>query len=179
MSTFVAIKEDIPSDFKLSGNNNAGKKSTSSLADKLLDGIVADSDVEVVDVVPVGGKDVMVKKEPPPELENDFQVARENIKSLMEKSTELLDEYAEMVKGADSPRAFEVFSKMVKDTAELSSRLIKLHESKEVVINGKQANNNNNNNSSGPQVGTVVQNQQNINISPAELIAMIKSGTNT
>ena len=65
------------------------------------------------------------------DAEDDFKLARENIKDMLEQSKDIMEEYTELVKGTDAPRAFEVFSKMALSHAELAKNLMDLHEQKQ------------------------------------------------
>ena len=105
------------------------------------------------------------------DAEDDFKLARENIRDMLEQSKDIMEEYTELVKGTDAPRAFEVFSKMALSHAELAKNLMDLHEQKQKL---KQTSSTNPPESSTTNIG----NQQNIMVSPAELVKMLKNESN-
>jgi tetrahydromethanopterin S-methyltransferase subunit A len=106
------------------------------------------------------------------DAEDDFKLARENIKDMLEQSKDIMEEYTELVKGTDAPRAFEVFSKMALSHAELAKNLMDLHEQKQKLKQTSSAN--------PPEASstTNIGNQQNIMVSPAELVKMLKNEPN-
>ena len=91
---------------------------------------------------------------------------------MLEQSKDIMEEYTELVKGTDAPRAFEVFSKMALSHAELAKNLMDLHEQKQKL---KQTSSTNPSEASST---TNIGNQQNIMVSPAELVKMLKNESN-
>ena len=152
MTDYVASKSDIPSAFRLD-------KRQSDLSKALLQKIERDDDVIIDPEVYVPEH----KKTEQDLLDDDFKLARENLKELLELNIERVKEYSELVSGTDSPRAYEVFSKMVESTAELNKNLMTLHQERNKSREGPV--------SSGT---TNIQNQQINMISPAEAIRLIK-----
>lgn len=152
MTDYVASKSDIPSAFRLD-------KRQSDLSKALLQKIERDDDVIIDPEVYVPEH----KKTEQDLLDDDFKLARENLKELLELNIERVKEYSELVSGTDSPRAYEVFSKMVESTAELNKNLMTLHQERNKSREGPV--------SSGT---TNIQNQQINMISPVEAIRLIK-----
>lgn len=152
MTDYVASKSDIPSAFRLD-------KRQSDLSKALLQKIERDDDVIIDPEVYVPEH----KKTEQDLLDDDFKLARENIKELLELNIERVKEYSELVSGTDSPRAYEVFSKMVESTAELNKNLMTLHQERNKSREGPV--------SSGT---TNIQNQQINMISPVEAIRLLK-----
>lgn len=152
MVDYVATKSDIPSAFRLD-------KRQSDLTKTLLQKIEHDDEVEI-------DRDVYVpehKKTEEELLNDDFKLVRENIRELLELNIERVKEYSELVSGTDSPRAYEVFAKMIESTAELNKNLINLHQER------------NKSRESGPTGTTTnIQNQQINMISPVEAIRLLK-----
>ena len=152
MTDYVASKSDIPSTFRLD-------KRQSDLSKALLQKIERDDDVIIDPEVYVPEH----KKTEQDLLDDDFKLARENLKELLELNIERVKEYSELVSGTDSPRAYEVFSKMVESTAELNKNLMTLHQERNKSREGPV--------SSGT---TNIQNQQINMISPVEAIRLLK-----
>lgn len=152
MTDYVASKSDIPSAFRLD-------KRQSDLSKALLQKIERDDDVIIDPEVYVQEH----KKTEQDLLDDDFKLARENLKELLELNIERVKEYSELVSGTDSPRAYEVFSKMVESTAELNKNLMTLHQERNKSREGPV--------SSGT---TNIQNQQINMISPVEAIRLLK-----
>lgn len=152
MTDYVASKSDIPSAFRLD-------KRQSDLSKALLQKIERDDDVIINPEVYVPEH----KKTEQDLLDDDFKLVRENLKELLEINIERVKEYSELVSGTDSPRAYEVFSKMVESTAELNKNLMTLHQERNKSREGPV--------SSGT---TNIQNQQINMISPVEAIRLLK-----
>ena len=53
-------------------------------------------------------------------IENDFEYARENIKSLINNGSDAIDEIIKIAKAGDNPRAFEVVSLLLKTVADMN-----------------------------------------------------------
>ena len=152
MTDYVASKSDIPSAFRLD-------KRQSDLSKALLQKIERDDDVIIDPEVYVPEH----KKTKQDLLDDDFKLVRENLKELLELNIERVKEYSELVSGTDSPRAYEVFSKMVESTVELNKNLMTLHQERNKSREGPV--------SSGT---TNIQNQQINMISPVEAIRLLK-----
>lgn len=153
MTDYVASKSDIPSAFRLD-------KRQSDLSKALLQKIERDDDVIIDPEVYVPEH----KKTKQDLLDDDFKLVRENLKELLELNIERVKEYSELVSGTDSPRAYEVFSKMVESTVELNKNLMTLHQERNKSRGGPVP-------SSG---ATNIQNQQINMISPVEAIRLLK-----
>ena len=95
-------------------------------------------------------------------------VAIENALSAINKNQQVVDEFARFVMETDDPRAYEIFSKMMVNTATLSEKLMN-------TVYGQQKNEN-----ISPQQPTSQTNiQQNDYImNPADLIKQLKQGNN-
>lgn len=60
--------------------------------------------------------------------DNDFEYARQNYHDLLAKGTDALEEMMEVARATEHPRAFEVFSNMMKHVADINGNLIDLHK---------------------------------------------------
>ena len=62
------------------------------------------------------------------DAEEDYKIARDNLKSLLNKSDEALDHMMQVAAEAEHPRAFEVLSGMFKTSADMTTQLIDLQK---------------------------------------------------
>jgi hypothetical protein len=84
------------------------------------------------------------------QTEEDFAYAREKLKGLIDKSEDALDTLINLARDAEHPRAYEVLSGMLKNTADITEQLLKLQKQrKDIVVpkeqegsNGTTTNNN-------------------------------------
>lgn len=184
MSTYIAVKDDIPSEFRLGKQKEEDK--SSSLSNKLLSAIVNNDDNEVVDyvdeeeisgeVVPYQNPEMTDYTQDMEDVEDDFEIARKNLKNMLQMNSEIVEEYNELVKGTDAPKAFEVYSRMVLAGADLSKKLMELHEQKQTIKQKTDVHLGKTNIAEGVSSGstTTIQNQQNIVLSPMEAIRILK-----
>jgi hypothetical protein len=91
-------------------------------------------------------------------------------------NSEIVEEYNELVKGTDAPKAFEVYSRMVLAGADLSKKLMELHEQKQTIKQKTDVHLGKTNIAESVSSGgtTTIQNQQNIVLSPMEAIRILK-----
>jgi hypothetical protein len=66
----------------------------------------------------------------PFEAENDFEYARENIKSLIAQGEDALDSIIEIAKSSEAPRAFEIVAGLLKQLSDMNHQVIDLHVKK-------------------------------------------------
>ena len=62
------------------------------------------------------------------DAEEDYNIARENLKRLLDKSDEALDHMMQVAAEAEHPRAFEVLAGMFKTSADMTTQLIDLQK---------------------------------------------------
>jgi len=60
--------------------------------------------------------------------EEDYNLARDNLKNLLNKSDEALDHMMQVAAEAEHPRAFEVLAGMFKTSADMTTQLIDLQK---------------------------------------------------
>jgi hypothetical protein len=65
--------------------------------------------------------------------ENDYEFTRETLYDLIVKGREGIDEFMEVARQSEHPRAYEVLAKLIKDTADTSSQLMDLHKKKKEI----------------------------------------------
>lgn len=74
-------------------------------------------------------------------VEDDYEFSREVYYDLINKGQEGIEEMLELARQSEHPRAFEVLATMIKNTAEVSDRLMKLNTDKkkiEIMDNPKE-----------------------------------------
>jgi hypothetical protein len=62
------------------------------------------------------------------QAEEDFAVARENVKGILEKGQEALDSILRIAEASEHPRAFEVAANLIKTLTDSNKSLLDLHE---------------------------------------------------
>lgn len=96
-------------------------------------------------------------------LSDDFDMARENIRSVLDQGSDVLEDMIALAKASDHPRAFEVAGNLMKTLVEANKDLIDIHEKRKkisgVSIENQSAQTINNN--------TIVS-------SPAEIAEMLR-----
>jgi hypothetical protein len=181
---YIATKNDLNSSFNLGKAKSiadALMDEEDNFSDELaeieleseLDEIVSKLDPDnlppaIIVKNPNAPKAIQTTEEDLSQTEDDFEFARKQIKESIQQSKEVLAEYAELVKGVDQPRAFEVYAKLAETHVALNQQLINIHEQKQKIKNNssKQKENSGQTN--------IIQNQQNITISPMEAIRLAK-----
>ena len=92
-------------------------------------------------------KEITVKPASPEvqqkKMDSDFEYARENLKELIEKGKDSLDNAISLAQSLDSPRGFEVVSNFAKQLAEMNKDLMGLHQQKKEIEKEKITVNNN------------------------------------
>jgi hypothetical protein len=101
------------------------------------------------DTFNVDGEIVPVKSENVPEeiekysataddIKNDYEYARGNLYSLVEKGQEAINGILELAQESEMPRAYEVAGQLIKNTSEIAEKLMALHKIKKDVEEEKQ-----------------------------------------
>lgn len=88
---------------------------------------------ESLDMVPLDDVyevEVVEKKEPPNDLDNDFTYARENFYDVIEKGTEALEDMLRVAQTSGHPRAYEVVSTIMKTLMDANKDLVDLSDKK-------------------------------------------------
>ena len=68
------------------------------------------------------------KKDQRTDVEKDYEYARGNLYSLMEKSQEALNGILELAQESDMPRAYEVAGQLIKSTGEIADKILLVHK---------------------------------------------------
>ena len=155
---FIADSSDIPSDYDLA----------QAKAQKLQKIMTKERRNKKENQLALSGKTDELDKL---HLEDDFELARNNIRKLIETSSEAIQEYFELATSSESPRAVEVLNNMLKTAVDMNKDLIDLHEQRDNAKASKEKANMSDGNMSTNQIGT----QNNIMLSPSELIKMLKN----
>ena len=72
-----------------------------------------------------------------PNIENDYEYSRRVLYDLIEKGTDALESMIEVARESEHPRAFEVLSGLIKNTADVNDKLLDLNK-KHKDINTKE-----------------------------------------
>lgn len=86
-----------------------------------------------MDLSEVVEQNAMVPYEPPveqPRLEEDFDYVVDNLKDLIAKGQEAIDELILIAKQSQHPRAFEVIATLLKATADMNNDVLAAHKRK-------------------------------------------------
>ena len=81
-------------------------------------------------IVPIGpSNDVIIK-----DTEDDYEFARAHIKKLILASDDAIDRLHELATDAEHPRAFEVLTAMIKNTADMNASLLDLVKNRKKIV---------------------------------------------
>ena len=81
-------------------------------------------------IPPVGpSNDVIIK-----DTEDDYEFARAHIKKLILASDDAIDRLHELATDAEHPRAFEVLTAMIKNTADMNASLLDLVKNRKKIV---------------------------------------------
>jgi hypothetical protein len=97
---------------------------------------IDDSLSEVFDIAPVQKNEVVIAE---PEvitvndnkIEDDYDVTRANLRSLLTTGQDALVQALEVAKQSEHPRAFEVVGNLMKQLADVNQQLMDLHQQKQ------------------------------------------------
>lgn len=153
---YIANGNEIPSDF------NLAKATSERLLKDIQETREAEERAAIVEQDPSMGDEL--------DYEEDFKKARRNISAMLETSNRAIEEYFSMAVETDSPRAFEVLGNMIKQTVEMNKDYLDIYQQKE---NRKKAQRTA---SDDLPPGVTNNTQNNIMLSPTDLVEMIKSG---
>ena len=77
----------------------------------------------IFDIAPISVETVPVTV-PEEDTETDYEYARGNIKNLIRAGTNAIDSLGDIARASEHPRAFEVFSGLIKNLADLNKDLL-------------------------------------------------------
>ena len=119
-------------------------------------------------------KPIQSKKQDIIQVEDDFDVARENVYTTIVQGQKALEDMLAIAQSSQHPAAYEVFAKLVKVQSDLSKTLIKIHEQKKEVKEDRAQPQNPQANQQLDVDGDVVQNK--IIVASTEELARMLSG---
>jgi hypothetical protein len=82
------------------------------------------------------------------EVQDDYEFSRKSYRDLVSKSNQAIESMLDLALQAEHPRAFEVLSLMLKNTSEITDKLMDLQKKKKNMKEADEAP------KPGPQVGT-------------------------
>jgi hypothetical protein len=80
------------------------------------------------DIQSLAKKQETEDKDKKSDVEKDYEYARGNLYSLMEKSQEALNGILELAQESDMPRAYEVAGQLIKSTGEIADKILLVHK---------------------------------------------------
>ena len=92
--------------------------------DKMSKALAANTKISHGEIVPKSIDNVNLTND----AEEDYNLARDNLKNLLNKSDEALDHMMQVAAEAEHPRAFEVLATMFKTSADMTTQLIDLQK---------------------------------------------------
>jgi hypothetical protein len=88
--------------------------------------LVEEQEAGSTDMVPVPDEPELTIEEK--QAEEDFAIARENVKDILEKGSEALHSILRIAEASEHPRAFEVAANLIKTLTDSNKSLLDLHE---------------------------------------------------
>lgn len=119
-------------------------------------------------------KAIQTKKQDIVQVEDDFDVARENVYTTIVQGQKALEDMLAIAQASQHPAAYEVLAKIIKVQSDLSKTLIKIHEQKKDVKEDRVSPDNSRANQQLDVDGDVVQNK--IIVASTEELAKMLSG---
>lgn len=91
---------------------------------------------KVFDVEPIPKTEVVIEnnivlEEPKEKIEVDYEITRNNLRTLLQQGQEALTNALEVAKQSEHPRAFEVVGNLMKQLADINQQLLDLHQQKQ------------------------------------------------
>lgn len=79
---------------------------------------------------------------PPPaqdDVKDDYEFSRETYRNLVSKSNEAIEQMLNLAMQSEHPRAFEVLSNMLKNTSDMTDKLMALQKAKKEIQKKEEA----------------------------------------
>jgi hypothetical protein len=96
---------------------------------------------EVFDIEPINYGNVGIIETSKTQIEDDAEYARQNIRGLIEKGNDAIDNLLMVAKQSDHPRAYEVAANMLKSLTDMNKDLMEIQKRKS-ELQPKETNNN-------------------------------------
>lgn len=93
---------------------------------------IFDVEHRIIDQSPVT-VDVKPALPTPSEVEDDYEYARKNLRSLIDNGKDVMENLAFLAKEGESPRAYEVIGQMIKTLADTNKDLLNLAKAKKEI----------------------------------------------
>lgn len=107
--------------------------------DKTMSDIFNTQEIQTVDIVPqqantnvVASKNVIENVDT--DIISDVEYARQNMRHLIDKGTEAIDEILMVARHSEHPRAYEVASNFIKSISDMNRDLLHLHKQKQSLV---------------------------------------------
>lgn len=86
-------------------------------------------------------------------VEDDAELARSTLHSMIEKNNTAIDQLLDISRESMQPRAYEVLAQLIRHNADISEKLLKIHNDKTIVANNTINLARNRNNFTGANTG--------------------------
>lgn len=96
---------------------------------------------EVFDIEPINYNNIGIIESSKTQIEDDAEYARQNIRGLIEKGNDAIDNLLMVAKQSDHPRAYEVAANMLKSLTDMNKDLMEIQKRKS-ELQPKETNNN-------------------------------------
>ena len=107
--------------------------------DKTMSNIFNTQEIQTVDIVPQrANTNIVCSKEDIKDVDadilSDAEYARQNMRHLIEKGTEAIEEILMVARHSEHPRAYEVASNFIKSISDMNRDLLHLHKQKQSLV---------------------------------------------
>lgn len=97
-------------------------------------------DVEPIEIVEEKTTGQIVEVSSNNSVETDTEIARDNLKNLLNKGNKAIEELAVVARDSQHPRAYEVLGGMLKSLADMNKDLLEIQKRKQDLLGTKTAN---------------------------------------
>lgn len=110
-------------------NNKKSKEELLASLSANMSGVIESESCELSTKSECTRTDIIIK-----DTEDDYEFARSHIKKLILTSNDAIDRLYELASDAEHPRAYEVLSAMIKNTADINSSLLDLIKNRKKIV---------------------------------------------
>lgn len=96
----------------------------------------------------------LVKTQEEKDIQDDYEYSRSTYRNLVDKSNEAMNSLLDLALDSEHPRAFEVLSNMMKNTSEMTDKLLDLQGKMKKIKETKEGNNEKGNTTNNVFVGS-------------------------
>lgn len=108
-------------------------------ARNISDKIISDA-LDISEFEEVSSEAILNQK--PTDVDDDYNIARDNLKTILTKGSDALDEMINVALLSQNPRSYEVVSTLIKTLSDTNKDLLELSEKKNRIEKGKNQDQN-------------------------------------